>query len=128
MQHYAAFHQGLHILLRLKQPSGTEIHHNLETSTCGPLKLELGNSILILSIRLGKSIRIQRVNNARTHNIRLLYLRNKCIYSAQFTAIHASSKCYTFFFIFQPKTYVVGTQKNNLNEPVLLSIHNICLN
>ena len=28
MQHYAAFHQGLHCLLRLKQPSGTEIHHN----------------------------------------------------------------------------------------------------
>ena len=26
MQHNAAFHQGLHRLLRLKQPSGTEIH------------------------------------------------------------------------------------------------------
>ena len=36
MQHNAAFHQGLHCLLRLKQPSGTEIHHNLETSTCDP--------------------------------------------------------------------------------------------
>ena len=31
MQHNAAFHQGLHCLLRLKQPSGTEIHRNLET-------------------------------------------------------------------------------------------------
>ena len=29
MQHDAAFHQGLHCLLRLKQPSGTEIHYNL---------------------------------------------------------------------------------------------------
>ena len=29
MQHSAAFHQGLHCLLRLKQPSGTEIHHSL---------------------------------------------------------------------------------------------------
>ena len=28
MQHNAAFHQGLHCLLRLKQPSGTEIHLN----------------------------------------------------------------------------------------------------
>ena len=28
MQHKAAFHQGLHSLLRLKQPLGTEIHHN----------------------------------------------------------------------------------------------------
>ena len=32
MQHNAAFHQGLHCLLRLKQPSWTEIHHDLETS------------------------------------------------------------------------------------------------
>ena len=34
MQHNGAFHQALHCLLRLKEPSGTEIHHNLETSTC----------------------------------------------------------------------------------------------
>ena len=27
MQHNAAFHQGLHCLLGLNQPSGTEIHH-----------------------------------------------------------------------------------------------------
>ena len=33
MQHNAAFHQGLHCLLGLKQPSGTEIHHILENST-----------------------------------------------------------------------------------------------
>ena len=33
MQHNAAFHQGLHCLLRLKQPSGTDIHHDLEHST-----------------------------------------------------------------------------------------------
>ena len=31
MQHNAAFHQGLHCLLRLELPSGIEIHHNLET-------------------------------------------------------------------------------------------------
>ena len=34
MQHNAAFHQRLHCLLRLKQPLGTEIHHNLEDATC----------------------------------------------------------------------------------------------
>ena len=34
MQHDAAFHQGLHCLLRLKQPSGKEIHHDLETVNC----------------------------------------------------------------------------------------------
>ena len=27
MQHKAAFHQGLHCLLRLKQHSGTKMHH-----------------------------------------------------------------------------------------------------
>ena len=31
--HNAAFHQGLHCLLRSKQSSGTEIHHDLENST-----------------------------------------------------------------------------------------------
>ena len=36
MQHKAAFHQGLHCLLRLKQPLGIEIHHNLEKSTSYP--------------------------------------------------------------------------------------------
>ena len=33
IQHYAAFHQGLHCLVRLKHPSGTEIYHNLENFT-----------------------------------------------------------------------------------------------
>ena len=36
MQHDAAFHQGLHCLLRLKQHSVTEIYHNLENFTCDP--------------------------------------------------------------------------------------------
>ena len=62
MQHNAAFHQGLHCLLRLKQPSGTEIHHYSETSTCEPFKYTMDNPILIVSICMGKSIRIQRVN------------------------------------------------------------------
>ena len=61
MQHAAAFHQGLHHLLRLKQSSGTEIYHNSENSTCDPLKYTKGSPILIVSICKGKSIRIQRV-------------------------------------------------------------------
>ena len=61
MQHNAAFHQGLHCLLRLKQFSGTEIHHNLENSTCDPLKYIIDNRILIVLICMGKSIGIQRV-------------------------------------------------------------------
>ena len=63
MQHYAAFYQGMHYLLRLKQPSGTEIHHNLDNSTHDPLKYIMGSPILIVSICMGKSIRIQRVKS-----------------------------------------------------------------
>ena len=67
MQHNAAFHQGLHCLLGLKQPLETEIHHNLENSTCDPLKYTMDCPILIVSIYMGKSIRIQRVNSKKTH-------------------------------------------------------------
>ena len=31
-----------------------------------------------------------------------------------------------YFLYFSTKTYVVGTQKNHLNETVVLSTHNIC--
>ena len=50
MQHDAAFHQGLHYLLRLKQsPSGIEIHHNFfENSTCDPLNCKMDNPMLIV--------------------------------------------------------------------------------
>ena len=44
MQHNAAFHQGLRCLLRLKQPSGTEVQHNLEISTSYPLNAHNGLS------------------------------------------------------------------------------------
>ena len=50
MQHYAAFHQGLHCLLRLKQPSRTEIHHNLENSTCDPLKYTMESLTYCINI------------------------------------------------------------------------------
>ena len=52
MQHNDAFHQGLHCLIWLRQPSGTEIHYNLETSTCYPLKHKMGNHILIVLVSL----------------------------------------------------------------------------
>ena len=38
----------------------------------------------------------------------------------------AERTCYTTYF--STKTYVVGTQKNRLNETVLLAPKNICLN
>ena len=39
-----------------------------------------------------------------------------------------SSECVAekYFFYFSTKTYVVGTQKNRLNETVLLGIQNKC--
>ena len=58
MQHIAAFHLGLQCLQRLKQPSGTEIRHNLENFICDSLKYTMGSPILIVSICMGKSIRI----------------------------------------------------------------------
>ena len=58
MQQNAAFHQGLHYLLRFKQPSGQEIHQNSKNSTCHPLKCTMGSPILIVAICMGKFIRI----------------------------------------------------------------------
>ena len=60
IQHNAASHQGLHCLPRLKQPSVTEIHYNSETSTCDPLNYKMDKPKLIVSICIGKYIRIQR--------------------------------------------------------------------
>ena len=39
MPHYAAFHQGLHCLLRQNQSSGKEIQHCLEIVNCDSLIL-----------------------------------------------------------------------------------------
>ena len=50
--HKAAFHQGLHCLLRYKQSSVIEIHTFIEISTCNPFKYKMANSILIVSICL----------------------------------------------------------------------------
>ena len=61
MPHKAAFHRGLHCLLRQKQSSGTEMHHNLEISTCDPLKYKMGISILVLSTCMAKFIGMKRV-------------------------------------------------------------------
>ena len=48
MQHNAVFHQGLHCLLQIKQPAGTEIYHTIETSTCDPLNNTMDSPIFIV--------------------------------------------------------------------------------
>ena len=72
MQHDAAFQQGLHCLLRFKQPSRREIHHNLENSTCDPLKSTMSSPILIVSICMGKFTRMQRVKVDKLLSERLI--------------------------------------------------------
>ena len=81
MQHDAAFHQGMHCLLRFKQPSGTEIHHNLETSTCDPLKYTMGSPLPVVSLCMGKSIRIQGLSDI--HCIVFFYISAPGLYAAQ---------------------------------------------
>ena len=58
MQHHAAFHQPHHCFPRLKQSSGTEIYKNLEISNCHPLNYIMDKSMLIVSMSIRKSIRI----------------------------------------------------------------------
>ena len=65
MQQIAAFHQGLHCLLRLKLPSVTDKHHNIENSTCDPFKYAMDSPILIVSMCMGKSIRQQKVKHKK---------------------------------------------------------------
>ena len=60
---YAAFHQCLHCLLRLKQHSGPEIHLILDKSTYGLFKYIMGSPILIAPICIRKSIRIHGLSN-----------------------------------------------------------------
>ena len=76
MQQYAAFHQSLHCLLRLKQLT---IQGHMENSTCDPLKYTMDSPVLFVSICMGKSIKVQSVNPllhtstfGRLRNVRIL--------------------------------------------------------
>ena len=53
MRQNAAFHQGLHFLLRSKQLSGTEMQYNLKILTCDPLNYTMDSPILIAFICMG---------------------------------------------------------------------------
>ena len=65
MQHNAAFHQGLHCLLRLKHPLGTK-YIEISKLTCDPFKYRKDKSMLIVSICTKKSIRMNRVHILRS--------------------------------------------------------------
>ena len=47
MSHYAAFHQGLHCFVKVKQSSGTEMDHSSEMQNFDRFNSKMGYSILI---------------------------------------------------------------------------------
>ena len=47
---------------------------------------------------------------------------------AVWTGLQLRVRTKKLFYYFSTKTYVVDTQKNRLNETVILSAQNICLN
>ena len=62
MLHNLAFHQGLHFLHKKKM--STETHHNIEISTCDPLKYKIDSQAITYSLVLictGKFISMKRV-------------------------------------------------------------------
>ena len=65
MQYYAAFHLGLHCLLRQEQYSWTEVLliWKIYIVTCDPLKCIMSNPRFIESDQLEEFINVQRVNN-----------------------------------------------------------------
>ena len=105
MQHNAAFYQGLHCLLRLKQSPGTGIHYN----TCDSLNFTMGTLILIVSIRNGSPIIIQSMFG-------LCSFISKCdspiienpytLFHAKIYIYHKCSKFNTFLFVFSNKMLV----------------------
>ena len=61
MQHNAAFHQGLHCMLRLNNLQGQK-YIIIYKFYLWPLELLNGSPMLIVAICIGKSVRIQGVN------------------------------------------------------------------
>ena len=60
MVHNAAFHPGLHYLLRLKRPSDKEIQSKLEIITCDPSIYTMNHLKFIVPYQVEEPIRIQR--------------------------------------------------------------------
>ena len=63
--------------------------------------------------------------NSKLHSPRLIL---ECVLSVDPPGLKLRVCTKKLFFLFFDQTYVVGTQKNRLNETVLLSTQNICSN
>ena len=61
MLHNAAFHLGLHCLLRLKESSDKKKSIYLEIITCDPSLYTMNHPKFIVTYQVEESIRIQRV-------------------------------------------------------------------
>ena len=72
IKHNAAFNQGLHCLLSLKQPSGTETHYELEKSTFITLKYAMCRPIVIVPIYMKKSFEYKGL---------MVFCFHKCIFA-----------------------------------------------
>ena len=90
----------------------------------------MDSSILSVSICIGKSIKIQRVKDFHfaklANKVEGGYIGLRCIVDWRHSQA-LSYKCIptNYFSHFSTKTYVVGTQKNYLNETILLSTQNM---
>ena len=80
----AAFHQGLHCLLRLKQFSETEMHNNLETTTFDPLKYKMGYPRLVV---LFDFINLTQVHNFTASAQDIFTFRRLSVFTVSFTGI-----------------------------------------
>ena len=74
----------------------------------------------------GAKITSSCIDRAVKHHVNKLENYIECKFLMAKQAFSKESVPEKYFFHFSPKTYVVGTQKNRLNETVLLSTQNIC--
>ena len=101
-------------------------------SVCDPLKLKMTPKVNYLGVKMtpenffeGKTL---NAITARCISESILN-HNFCMsYKKYGTQAFSQNKSINFFPYFSTKTYVMGTQKNRLNETVLLSTQTICLN
>ena len=72
MPHYAAFHQGLHCLLRQNGSSENEMQYYLEIITCDPSIYTMDCPDITVSNFMGNPIGTERVNNGAWSKISII--------------------------------------------------------
>ena len=115
MPHFAAFHQGLHCLLRQKQSSKKEIQYFGEIITCDPLIYTVENSDFILCSFIAKFLLAERVNYivfkaAKSVTLDLIFFRNN-VYNFQEHSNIAKIRVYILHF-----TSLVNHNKFSLSK------------